>query len=497
MATTFAVPAGFEGTAPIVRRGGLTLLALLAPLVLLVVLLDVPAFNPELEAPIQHFYIVTAVSVIAFVFAVLVAIASFQGRAYRALFLALGFITMSGLFTVHALSTPGVFGGDEDEYSLHTVVTVSAFLSLTIPSGLVALSYTTWPTRLERRVPFLPVGLGSVGVAALLLTIATLAFADEALVAGLPFAQPPYSTFLAEVSVLLFGFAAWKQIRIYLLARLPLQAGLAAAFLLLAEAQVAMVVTEIWTLAWWLYHLLMLSGVALALRALAIERLSGRGLRGIIEQALDLPGEVDVVAEDVEVIGALSTAIELKDRSMRGHNQRVAQLSLAIGRQMGLPAADLRVVARAALLHDVGKLGIADSILSKPGALTAAEWEVMKRHPVMGLDVLARAGSLKREAQIIAAHHERVDGSGYPRGLVGDEIPLEARIIAVADSYDVITSGRPYRAARSAAEAAAVLSDEAGRHYYRPAVEALLAVLGRTPGPQQVLQLSGQQVHQH
>ena len=479
MATMLAPTSGLEGSAPVVRRGGLTLLALLAPLALLVVLIGVPSLNPELEAPIQHFYIVAAVSLIAFGFAVLVAIASFQGRAYRALFLALGFITMSGLFTVHALSTPGVLGGDEDEYGWNTVVTVSAFLSLFVPSTLVALSYTTWPTRLERRLPFVPVGLASVGVAALLFTVATLAFADEALVAGLPFAQPPYSTFLAEASVLLFGFAAWKQVRIYLLARLPLQAGLAAAFLLLAEAQVTMVVTEVWTLGWWLYHLLMLAGVALALRALAIERLSGRGLRGIVEQALDLPGEVNVAAEDVEVIGALSSAIELKDHSMRGHNERVAQLSLAIGREMGLAAADLRVLARAALLHDVGKLGIADSILLKPGALTSAEWEVMKRHPLIGLDVLARAGSLKREAQIIAAHHERVDGSGYPRGLVGDEIPLEARIIAVADSYDVITSGRPYRAARTSAEAAAILSDEAGHHYYRPAVEALLAVLAR------------------
>jgi HD-GYP domain-containing protein (c-di-GMP phosphodiesterase class II) len=479
MAAAITSRPGFESSAPVVRRGGLTLLALLAPLALLLVLLDVPGLNPELEAPVQHFYIVTAVSLIAFGFAVLVAIASFQGRAYRALFLALGFITMSGLFTVHALSTPGVFGGDEDEYSWHSVVTVSAFLSLAIPSTLVALSYTSWPTRLERRLPFLPVGLTSVAVAALLFAVATLAFADEALIAGLPFAQPPYSTFLAEVSVLLFGFAAWKQVRIYLLARLPLQAGLAAAFLLLAEAQVAMVVTEVWTLAWWLYHLLMLTGVAVALRALAIERLSGRGLRGIVEQALDLPGEVNVASEDVEVIAALSTAIELKDRSMRGHNERVAQLSIAIGREMGLPAAGLRVLARAALLHDVGKLGISDAILLKPGALTASEWEVMKQHPLLGLDVLSRAGSLRREAQIIAAHHERVDGGGYPRGLVGDEIPLEARIIAVADSYDVITSGRPYREARPPAEATRILAEEAGRHYYRPAVEALLAALSR------------------
>jgi putative nucleotidyltransferase with HDIG domain len=479
MATAITSRGGFESSAPLVRRGGLTLLGLLAPLGLLLVLLDVPGLNPELEAPVQHFYIVTAVSLIAFGFAVLVAIASFQGRAYRALFLALGFITMSGLFTVHALSTPGVLGGDEDDYGWHSVVTVSAFLSLAIPSMLVALSYTSWPTRIERRLPFLPVGLTSVAVVALLFAVATLAFADEALIAGLPFAQPPYSTFLAEVSVLLFGFAAWKQVRIYLLARLPLQAGLAAAFLLLAEAQVAMVVTEVWTLAWWLYHLLMLTGVALALRALAIERLAGRGLRGIVEQALDLPGEVDVASEDVEVIGALSTAIELKDHSMRGHNERVAQLSIAIGREMGLAAADLRVLARAALLHDVGKLGISDAILLKPGALTAAEWDVMKQHPLLGLDVLGRAGRLKREAQIIAAHHERVDGGGYPRGLVGDEIPLEARIIAVADSYDVITSGRPYRGPRPPAEATAILLEEAGRHYYRPAVDALLAALQR------------------
>ncbi|MFN2465929.1 MAG: HD-GYP domain-containing protein [Candidatus Dormibacteria bacterium] len=106
-------------------------------------------------------------------------------------------------------------------------------------------------------------------------------------------------------------------------------------------------------------------------------------------------------------------------------------------------------MARAGLLHDIGKLHIPDSILLKPGPLSDEELMVMKQHPEMGLDILARLGKFDEEAEVVIAHHERIDGSGYPRGLKGDQIPLGARILAVADTYDVLVSDRPYRRART------------------------------------------------
>jgi putative two-component system response regulator len=122
-------------------------------------------------------------------------------------------------------------------------------------------------------------------------------------------------------------------------------------------------------------------------------------------------------------------------------------------------------------------LGIPDAILHKPGPLNDSEWAVMKTHPEIGLTILGRAGHFKRELLAVLYHHERIDGSGYPHGLIGEAIPLEARIVAVADTYDVLTSDRPYRKARSCAEALSVIQAEAGSHLDHRVVTALLATV--------------------
>ena len=130
-------------------------------------------------------------------------------------------------------------------------------------------------------------------------------------------------------------------------------------------------------------------------------------------------------------------------------------------------------------LIDVGKLGIPDAILHKRGPLNGDEWDLMKTHPEIGLRILRRSGHFKRELQAVLYHHERMDGSGYPHGLAGDAIPVEARIVAVADTYDVLTSDRPYRAARSTAEARRVIVEQSGGHLDPRLVAALLHVLDR------------------
>ena len=169
--------------------------------------------------------------------------------------------------------------------------------------------------------------------------------------------------------------------------------------------------------------------------------------------------------------------VHVSDREIRAHNGRVGELCVRIAKQLGMTASEQRVLARSGLLHDIGKLGIPGSILHKHDPLDASEWKLMRTHPEVGLRILQWAGQFERALLAVLYHHERMDGSGYPHGLVGDAIPIEARVVAVADMYDVLTSDRPYRRARSEREAREVMKDEAGLHLDGSVVSALLRSL--------------------
>jgi HD-GYP domain-containing protein (c-di-GMP phosphodiesterase class II) len=159
------------------------------------------------------------------------------------------------------------------------------------------------------------------------------------------------------------------------------------------------------------------------------------------------------------------------------HDRRVANLSIEIGRELGMSPPSLDVLGRSGLLHDIGKLAIPASILEKSGALTESEWRVMKTHPELGLVILGETGRFTREMLAVLYHHERMDGSGYPHGLAAAEIPIEARVVAVADTYDVLTSDRPYRMAFNQSEALRRIFDEAGPHLDPLVVDALVRTL--------------------
>jgi HD-GYP domain-containing protein (c-di-GMP phosphodiesterase class II) len=180
----------------------------------------------------------------------------------------------------------------------------------------------------------------------------------------------------------------------------------------------------------------------------------------------------------------VALGLGVKDREARAHNLRVARLCVHIGRQMSMSAAELRILARAGLMHDIGKLRIPDTVLAKHAPLSESEWQLMRTHPEMGLTLLDRAGQSSREVLAVLYHHERLDGSGYPYGLKAEAIPVEARIVAVADTYDALTSDRPYRNACSDAEARRVLALEARSRLDARAVDALFGALDfarRTP----------------
>jgi len=157
--------------------------------------------------------------------------------------------------------------------------------------------------------------------------------------------------------------------------------------------------------------------------------------------------------------------LELRDRETEGHSQRVLELTTMLANKMGVSSDDLIHMQRGALLHDIGKMGVPDQILLKEGPLTDEEWEIMRKHPVFAYDMLSSIPFLEKAIDIPYNHHEKWDGSGYPRGLAGEEIPLSARIFAVVDVWDALRSDRPYRKAWSDVEALRYIEKEKGKHF--------------------------------
>ena len=187
--------------------------------------------------------------------------------------------------------------------------------------------------------------------------------------------------------------------------------------------------------------------------------------------------EAQTQAAYTGAIRALATALDARDPYTAGHSERVSVLSVAIGRGLGLPADDVEVLRLGALLHDIGKIGVPDDVLRKPAALTAAEFDAIKQHPVLGARILRSVPFLAPHLPIVELHHERPDGRGYPHGMRGDDIPLAARIVHVADAYDAITSARAYRGARPSGDALKELWRCAGTEFHAEIVSALAMAL--------------------
>jgi putative nucleotidyltransferase with HDIG domain len=173
----------------------------------------------------------------------------------------------------------------------------------------------------------------------------------------------------------------------------------------------------------------------------------------------------------------LANALEAKDAYTRGHSERVSALSRGVASALGLAPGIIDIVGQAGLLHDIGKIGVPEAILQKRGSLSSEEWQIMRGHPVIGAQIVAPFEFFEGAARVIRHHHERWDGSGYPDGLMRDDIPLEARIVAVADVFDALTSARSYRPALTRDAARALLRQEAGRTLDATIVAALLVML--------------------
>lgn len=197
-------------------------------------------------------------------------------------------------------------------------------------------------------------------------------------------------------------------------------------------------------------------------------------LEELVEQrTAELDRTLDSLEEAYRsTLKALTTALETRDQETHGHSERVVSYSLRLGREYGLNREQMKSLEFGSLLHDIGKIGVPDSILRKPAKLTEDEWVLMREHPVHGQQILRGIEFLQGAARVVAQHHEKWDGSGYPFGLQQEEIDVNARIFSVADAFDAITSDRVYRRAKSYEAAAQELDDWSGRQFDPKVVEA-------------------------
>jgi HD-GYP domain-containing protein (c-di-GMP phosphodiesterase class II) len=190
--------------------------------------------------------------------------------------------------------------------------------------------------------------------------------------------------------------------------------------------------------------------------------------RSILQiESLQQAETIELAYEELELaydntLAALTSALDARDRETEGHSSRVSKITRMLGAELGLSSGSLKALERGSLLHDIGKIGISDTILHKPAALTEEEWKIMHMHPDIGSRIVEGIPFLEETLPIIRYHHERWDGSGYPVGLIGKDIPFQARIFAVTDAFDALTSDRPYRNRITAIDALAYLSDRAG-----------------------------------
>jgi putative two-component system response regulator len=215
-------------------------------------------------------------------------------------------------------------------------------------------------------------------------------------------------------------------------------------------------------------------------RLLGITRLN-RYQKLLQERAKLQEANAHLLAAYEATIEGWSHAMDLRDRETEGHSQRVAHLTVQLAQSLGMSTEEIMHLRRGALLHDMGKIGIPDPILHKTGKLSDEEWTTMRKHPQLAYNMLYRVEYLRPALDIPYCHHERWDGAGYPRGLKGDAIPMAARLFAVVDVWDALTSNRPYRPAWSEKEALAYVREQSGKHFDPQVVDLFFRVFPDGP----------------
>jgi HD-GYP domain-containing protein (c-di-GMP phosphodiesterase class II) len=424
--------------------------------------------------PDVHFYAVSATALTCAVLAVALGVLGVRRRDRRTAGIGAGFTVVAALLAVHGLTTPGFLV--ESRYT--AAVGLAGALAVPLGGAVILATLLSRPRQLGYVRDLL---LLQAGVVATVLAFGGLALLQPQTIPQIPVALRPLVWWFVGANALIYGVLAMRALRTFQLTRrlgdLAVSAGLA----WLAVAVATYLLSPVWSVGFWSGHVLELGAFLVITTALVSDLVRATPSRTLHSSV----AVSDVVTEQEELLGAwvarLLARLAVKDSSTREHTRRVARLSVLVGQELGLRGARLRSLAVAALLHDVGKLQVPHAILGKTGSLTPGEFAVIKRHPGDGAELLRHIGGFAAEVPLVRGHHERLDGSGYPDGLRGEELSLELRILGVCDVYDALSSQRVYRRAYDQDQALAILHQGSGSSFDPVVLDALSRVVGAAP----------------
>ena len=391
----------------------------------------------------------------------------------RAVLIGTAFSSMAALLSIHGLSTPGFLVGDNG------LVAFSG--ALTLPVGGAVLALSAIP-ELRRPSAVRPVLALQAGLLVMIVALGVTGILEPSFVPGVPEAASPPAYMVLGIGLVFYAALAVRAGRTFLLTRRFADLAVVYGLVLLAVALIPGLLMQYYELGWWLGHAFELIGIGLVGVPVALDLHRGAQSRPLVG---DLRASELVSAADAfmgPTVRALLVRLAHKDDYTAEHTRGVALRAVQVGEELGLPPSRLRELAIGGLVHDVGKLAVANEILQKPGALTEAEYDEIKRHPELGSDLVRQLGFSSQVARLVLDHHERLDGTGYPRGLGAPDLDIETRILAVCDVFDALLSRRVYRPAWTLDKALELLSRESGTAFDAACVEALERVIARERG---------------
>lgn len=430
------------------------------------VALVAPAGDRRLGSPSLWFTLVTLGALCCIVAATCVIVIADRRRTAELGLLGAVLMAASVMPMVHGLVTPGVLFEDTAAFRTSSFLTLPVGLFVGLPLIVPRTSFGRWASRHWRDWTLMAL----IGVFAL---AALVVFVPD--VIRSPGGRNPVTLVASLCVVSVLGLISRRQLRLYALGRHRAHLVASIAFVMLAAYGLVPVATPVYGVGFWWLHFAGALGVIGASVGLAVTKSMSNTAHDVLGPVLQRDPLAAFELGLSPLVHGFVADLETKDELTRDHVVRTCELAMRVGERLRLSPSEVRNLGLAALLHDVGKVNIPDHIVQNTGVLSEEDFDIVKRHTIDGEEMLRSDPSLATAATIVRSHHERVDGTGYPDGLAGVDIPIESRIIAACDALDAMTHDQPHRSSMSLAMAFGVLREHAGSQWDMVVVEHVIS----------------------